>query len=150
LQWDRVQDLIHDGIAEGCELITGGPGKPAGLETGFYARPTIFSRVSNDKTIAVKEIFGPVLVMLGYDTIDDAIATANDTLYGLSAYVSSADIERANGVARKLRAGNVHINGQWGDRTTPFGGYKQSGNGREGGVFGFPDFLEIKAIMGYH
>jgi aldehyde dehydrogenase (NAD+) len=150
LQWEKVQRLIQTGIDEGCRIITGGPGKPAGLETGYYAKPTVFSGVSNDKTIAVEEIFGPVLAILTYDDVDEAIAIANDTLYGLSAYVASSDIDRANSVARRLRAGNVHINGQWGDRTTPFGGYKQSGNGREGGVFGFPDFLEIKAIMGYH
>ena len=150
LQWDKVQGLIQAGIDEDCRMITGGVGKPAGLEVGYYARPTIFSGVTNDKTIAVEEIFGPVLAMMAYDGVDEAIAIANDTLYGLSAYVSSSDINRANAVARRLRAGNVHINGQWGDRTTPFGGYKQSGNGREGGVFGFPDFVEIKAVMGYY
>ncbi len=150
LQWDKVQNLIHAGIKEGCELIAGGPGRPAGLETGYYARPTIFSRVHNDNTIAVEEIFGPVLAILTYRDVDEAVSIANDTLYGLSAYVASSDLDRAKSVARRLRAGNVHINGQWGDRTTPFGGYKQSGNGREGGVFGFPDFLEIKAIMGYY
>ncbi len=150
LHWNRVQGLIQQGIEEGCRVITGGAGKPVGLETGYYARPTIFSGVTNDKTIAVEEIFGPVLAILSYKDVDEAIEIANDTLYGLSAYVASTDIDRANSVARRLRAGNVHINGQWGDRTTPFGGYKQSGNGREGGVYGFPDFVEIKAVMGYY
>jgi len=150
LQWNKVQRLIQAGIDEGCELITGGLGKPAGLDIGYYARPTVFSGVSNDKTIAAEEIFGPVLAILTYDDVDEAVAIANDTLYGLSAYIASSNNDRANSVARRLRAGNVHINGQWGDRTTPFGGYRQSGNGREGGVYGFPDFLEIKAVMGYH
>ncbi|MFC1778670.1 aldehyde dehydrogenase family protein, partial [Pseudomonadota bacterium] len=150
LQWNKVQGLINKGIEEGCEVIIGGPGKPEGLETGYYARPTIFADVSNDKSIAVEEIFGPVFAILTYDDLDQAIDIANDTDYGLSAYVSSTDIDRANTVARRLRAGNVHINGKWGTEPTPFGGYKQSGNGREGGVFGFEDFLEIKAVMGFY
>ena len=150
LQWNKVQGLINKGIEEGCEVIIGGPGKPEGLETGYYARPTIFADVSNDKSIAVEEIFGPVFAILTYYDLDQAIDIANDTDYGLSAYVSSTDIDRANTVARRLRAGNVHINGKWGTEPTPFGGYKQSGNGREGGVFGFEDFLEIKAVMGFY
>jgi len=150
LQWNKVQGLINKGIEEGCEIIIGGPGKPDGLETGYYARPTIFAGVSNDKTIAVEEIFGPVFAILTYDDLDQAIDIANDTEYGLSAYISSSDVDRARAVARRLRAGNVHINGQWGNKPTPFGGYKQSGNGREGGVFGFDDYLEIKAVMGYY
>ncbi|MCP4045791.1 MAG: aldehyde dehydrogenase family protein, partial [Gammaproteobacteria bacterium] len=141
LQWNKVQALINKGIEEGCEVIIGGPGKPEGLETGYYARPTIFANVTNDKTIAVEEIFGPVFAILTYDNLDQAIDIANDTEYGLSAYISTTNIDRGRGVARKLRAGNVHINGQWGNKPTPFGGYKQSGNGREGGVFGFQDFL---------
>jgi aldehyde dehydrogenase (NAD+) len=150
MQWNKIQGLINKGIEEGCEVIIGGPGKPEGLETGYYVRPTIFTGVTNDNSIAVEEIFGPVLAIIAYDDVDEAIEIANDTLYGLSAYVSSTDIDRANAVARRLRAGNVHINGKWGTQTTPFGGYKQSGNGREGGVFGFTDFLEIKAVMGYY
>jgi aldehyde dehydrogenase (NAD+) len=150
LQWNKVQGLINKGIEEGCEVIVGGPGKPEGLETGFYTKPTVFFGVSNDQTIAKEEIFGPVLAILGYDDLEEAITIANDTPYGLAAYVTSSNIERARTVARKLRAGSVRINGQWGDETTPFGGYKQSGNGREGGVFGFPDFLEVKAVMGYY
>ncbi len=150
LQWNKVQALINKGIEEGCEVIIGGPGKPEGLETGYYARPTIFANVTNDQTIAVEEIFGPVFAILTYDNLEQAIDIANDTEYGLSAYISTTNIDRARDVARKLRAGNVHINGQWGNKPTPFGGYKQSGNGREGGVFGFQDFLEIKAVMGYY
>ena len=149
-QWNKVQRLINAGLEEGCDLLVGGPGKPEGLETGYYARPTIFTGVTNDKTIAVEEIFGPVLSILTYEQLDEAIDIANDTLYGLSAYVSSSNLDRANSVARQLRAGNVHINGQWGSEPTPFGGYKQSGNGREGSEYGFEDFLEIKAIMGYY
>jgi aldehyde dehydrogenase (NAD+) len=150
LQWNKVQGLINRGIEEGCEVIIGGPGKPEGLATGYYARPTIFADVSNDKSIAVEEIFGPVFAIMTYNDLDQAIDIANDTDYGLSAYVSSTNIDRATAVARRLRAGNVHINGKWGTEPTPFGGYKQSGNGREGGVFGFEDFLEIKAVMGYY
>lgn len=150
LQWNKIQGLINKGIEEGCEVITGGPGKPDGLETGYYVKPTIFAGVTNDKTIAVEEIFGPVFAIMTYDSEDEAIEIANDTDYGLSAYISSTNIDHANSVARRLRAGNVHINGQWGSKPTPFGGYKQSGNGREGGVFGFEDFLEIKAVMGYY
>lgn len=147
-QWNKIQGLINKGTEEGCELIIGGPGKPEGLETGYYVKPTIFTAVTNDKTIAVEEIFGPVLAILTYDSLDEAIEIANDTDYGLSAYVASTNIERASAVAHRLRAGNVHINGAWGTEPTPFGGYKQSGNGREGGVFGFDDFLETKAVMG--
>jgi len=150
LHWKKVQGLINKGIEEGCEVIIGGLGKPEGLETGYFVKPTIFAGVSNDKTIAIEEIFGPVLAIISYEGLDEAIEIANDTPYGLAAYVTSTDIDRANTVARSLRAGNVHINGEWGDETTPFGGYKQSGNGREGGVFGFGDFLEIKAIVGYY
>lgn len=149
-QWVKVQGLINKGLEEGCKVIVGGPGKPAGLENGYYARPTIFTGVSNDRTIAKEEIFGPVLTILTYQDPEEAIRIANDTLYGLSAYVASGDSDRANSVARSLRAGNVHINGEWGDEPTPFGGYKQSGNGREVGEFGFADFLEIKAVIGYY
>lgn len=149
-QWNKVQGLILKGIEEGCEVIIGGPGKPQGLNTGYYVQPTIFTGVSNDNTIAREEIFGPVLSILTYQNLEQAIDIANDTDYGLSAYVASTNIERASEVARQLRAGNVHVNGSWGSETTPFGGYKQSGNGREGGVFGFEDYLETKAVMGCH
>ncbi len=147
-QWNKIQGLIQKGMEEGCEVLIGGPGKPEGLETGYYVRPTIFAGVNNDMTIAVEEIFGPVLCILTYNNLDEAVDIANDTDYGLSAYVASTNIDRALDVARRLRAGNVHINGSWGTEPTPFGGYKQSGNGREGGVFGFEDFLETKAVMG--
>ena len=150
LQYNKIQGLINKGIEEGCEVLVGGPGKPEGFETGYYVKPTIFTGVTNDKTIAVEEIFGPVFAIMTYDTLDEAIDIANDTEYGLSAYLSSTNLDRANEVANKLRAGNIHINGQWGTEPTPFGGYKQSGNGREGGVFGFADFLEIKAVMGHY
>jgi len=150
LQWGKIQGLIKVGIDEGCELLAGGLGRPEGFETGFYVKPTIFAGVSNDKTIAVEEIFGPVFAIMTYDSLDQAIEIANDTEYGLSAYISSTNSARANEVATHLRAGNIHINGEWGTEATPFGGYKQSGNGREGGVFSFPDFLEIKAVMGHY
>jgi len=147
-QWARVQRYIADGVASGCELVAGGPGKPDGLRTGFYVRPTIFARVTPDMAIAKDEIFGPVLAILSYRDVDEAVDMANDSVYGLSSYVSSRSTRRAAAVARRLRAGDVHINGLWGNRPTPFGGYKQSGNGREGGAFGFEDFLETKAILG--
>lgn len=148
LQWNKIQGLINKGIEEGCELLVGGPGKPKGFETGYYVKPTIFVGVTNDKTIAVEEIFGPVLSILTYESEEEAIEIANDTVYGLSAYVSSTDITHAQSVASRLRAGMVHLNGNWSDKPTPFGGFKQSGNGREGGVFGFEDYLELKVVMG--
>jgi aldehyde dehydrogenase (NAD+) len=149
VQWQKIQGLIERGIAEGAKLVCGGPGKPEGLERGYYVRPTVFSEVSNDMTIAREEIFGPVLAMIPYDSEEEALRIANDTPYGLAAYVQSEDIEHARRVAAKIRAGNIHINDQWGGFAVPFGGYKQSGNGREWGAHGFTDFLEIKAIEGY-
>lgn len=146
LQYDRVQTLIAAAIAEGARLVAGGPGKPEGFAQGHYARPTVFADVTNDMRIAREEVFGPVLVLIAYETEAEAIAIANDTPYGLAAYVQSADPARALAVARQIRAGMVHVNGSdigWG---SPFGGYKLSGNGREGGVFGLEDFCEIKAI----
>ncbi len=148
-QFDKVQGLIQRGIDEGAELVAGGPGRPDGLDKGYYVKPTVFARVSNDMTIAREEIFGPVLVMIPYDSEDQAIDIANDTLYGLSAYVQSGDIERARKVASRLRAGSVHINGAGVDYAAPFGGYKQSGNGREWGELGFEEFLEVKSVLGY-
>ncbi len=148
LQWGRVQSLIGMGIDEGAQVITGGLGKPDGLETGYYTRPTIFAGVTNDMTIAREEIFGPVLSIIGYKDEEDAIAIANDTLYGLAGYVSSADHDRAVAVARRIRAGQIMVNGPAWDINAPFGGYKHSGNGREGGIFGLEDFLETKAIIG--
>jgi len=147
-QYDRIQALIQKGIDEGAELVCGGTGKPDGLRTGWYVKPTVFGSVSNDMTIAREEIFGPVLAILPYETEEEAIALANDTEYGLSGCVYSGDVEHAVAVASKLRTGQVHINGASADFTAPFGGYKRSGNGREWGVEGFEEFLETKALMG--
>ncbi len=147
-QYNKIQGLIQRGIEEGAELVCGGLGKPAGLETGYYVQPTVFARVNNDMTIAREEIFGPVLSILPYETEDEAIAIANDTEYGLSGYVQG-ELKEAQQVARKLRAGMVHINGAPLDPAAPFGGYKKSGIGREWGVYGFEEFLETKAVPGY-
>ena len=147
-QFDKIQRLIQAGIKEGAELVTGGPGRPPGIERGYYVRPTVFANVRNDMTVAREEIFGPVLCILPYDNEEDAIRIANDTVYGLSGYVSSGDPQRALRVASRLRAGNVHLNGAGPDFSAPFGGYKQSGNGREWGPYGFEEFLEVKAVMG--
>lgn len=147
--FDKIQRLIAAGLREGAELVAGGPGRPEGLDRGYYVRPTVFTNVRNEMTIAREEIFGPVLCILPYDDEAQAIAIANDTRYGLSAYVSSGDPARALSVARRLRTGNVHLNGAPVDYAAPFGGYKQSGNGREWGVFGVEEFLEVKAVMGY-
>lgn len=147
-QYERVQKLIGAGIDEGATVLVGGPGKPNGLETGYYVKPTIFTNVTNTMRVAREEIFGPVLVMIPYDSEAEAIAAANDTPYGLSGYVWSGSTERALRVAKALRTGNVHINGGPVDHGAPFGGYKQSGNGREWGIFGLEDFLEVKAIKG--
>ena len=148
-QWRRVQGLIETGIKEGARVLAGGPGRPEGLPRGFYTRPTIFSGVTNNMTIAREEIFGPVLCILPYTDEEEAIRIANDTPYGLSGYVSSGDLDHARAVARRIRAGNVHLNGQGLDTAAPFGGYKQSGLGREWGAFGMEEFLEVKAVMGY-
>jgi aldehyde dehydrogenase (NAD+) len=147
-QWDRIQRLIEAGVAEGARVIAGGPGKPTGLDTGHFVRPTVFSGVSNAMTIAREEIFGPVLAILPYETEEEAVAIANATPYGLAACVWSGDAERALRVAEQLRVGTVQINGAPLDVRAPFGGYKRSGNGREWGVFGLREFLEVKAIMG--
>ena len=148
-QWEKVQALIQKGIDEGATLAAGGTGRPQGLAKGYYARPTVFADVSNDMTIAREEIFGPVLSIIPYDDEDQAIEIANDTPYGLSAYVSSGSLERARRVAARLRTGMVHINGASLDSMAPFGGYKQSGNGREWGPEGIEEFLEMKSIYGY-
>ncbi|MAC36584.1 MAG: aldehyde dehydrogenase family protein [Halieaceae bacterium] len=149
LQWDKIQGLIEAGIAEGAKVVCGGPGLPEGIDRGYYVRPTVFSEVSNDMTVAQQEIFGPVLVMIPYDSEEEAIRIANDTPYGLAGYVQSGDLDHARRIASRIRAGNVHINGASGGFDVPFGGYKQSGNGREWGAHGFTDYLEIKAIEGY-
>jgi aldehyde dehydrogenase (NAD+) len=148
LQFDRVEAYIEKGIVEGAHLIAGGPGRPDGLTTGYYVKPTIFSHVRNDMTIAREEIFGPVLCILPYHTEDDAVKIANDTPYGLAAYVWSRDKIRARRVGNRIRAGQVALNGASGDMQTPFGGFKMSGNGREFGEFGLRDFLEVKAVIG--
>jgi aldehyde dehydrogenase (NAD+) len=148
-QWDKIQTLIHKGIEEGAQVVAGGPGKPAGLETGYYVKPTVLGPVSNDKTVAREEIFGPVLTIIGYDTVEEAVAIANDTPYGLAAYVSGTDVEATRKVASRLRAGQVNINSAATDLMAPFGGFKQSGNGREWGDHAFAEFLEIKAVLGY-
>jgi aldehyde dehydrogenase (NAD+) len=148
-QFDKVQRLIHVGMEEGAQLIAGGPGRPAGMNKGYFVKPTIFADVRNDMTIAREEIFGPVLCMIPYDDEEDAIRIANDSPYGLSGFVSSGDIERARRVARRIRSGNVHINNARVDFGGCFGGYKQSGNGREWGEAGLAEFLELKAIFGY-
>ncbi len=148
-QFAKIQGLIQQGIDEGAELVAGGTGRPEGLGTGYYVKPTIFAGVRNDMAIAREEVFGPVLAILPYDDEDDAVAIANDTVYGLSSYVSSGDLDHARRVARRLRAGMVHINGAGVDRAAAFGGYKQSGNGREWGRFGIEDFLEIKSMFGH-
>ena len=148
LQFKRIQGLIQKGIEEGATLVAGGPGRPEGLVKGYFVRPTVFADVHNDMHIAREEIFGPVLVILPYDTEDDAVRMANDTAYGLSGYVQSASLERARRVASRLRTGMVHLNGASPDFGAPFGGYKQSGNGREWGEHGFREFLEVKAVMG--
>jgi aldehyde dehydrogenase (NAD+) len=148
-QFDKIQRLIEAGIAEGAQLATGGPGRPDGLNRGYYVRPTVFGGVRPEMTIAREEIFGPVLAILTYESEEDAIRLANDTPYGLAAYVQSGDLDRARRVASRLRAGNVHINYPRGDYGAPFGGYKQSGNGREYGEFGLAEFLETKAVIGY-
>jgi aldehyde dehydrogenase (NAD+) len=148
-QFDKIQSLLEAGIKEGATLVAGGPGRPDGIDKGYYIRPTVFADVTNDMTIAREEIFGPVLSIIPYDSEEEAIAIANDTVYGLSSYVTSSDPERARRVGRRIRAGMVHINGTGGDLAAPFGGYKQSGNGREWGRYGFEDFLEVKSMFGY-
>jgi aldehyde dehydrogenase (NAD+) len=149
VQFKRIQGLIHKGIDEGAKLVAGGTGRPDGLARGYFVRPTVFADVDNDMTIAREEIFGPVLSILPYGDEEEAVRIANDTVYGLSGYVQSSDIERARRVAKRLRSGNVHINGAPSDFAAAFGGYKQSGNGREWGEAGFEEFLELKAIFGY-
>jgi len=148
-QWEKIQRLIQAGIDEGATLVTGGVGRPEGLDKGFYVKPTVFANVTNEMTVAKEEIFGPVVSILGYETVDEAVQVGNDTEYGLAAYVSGKDMSKIRDVASKLRAGQVSINGGGGDMMAPFGGYKMSGNGREWGDYGFSEFLEIKAVLGY-
>ena len=149
-QFRKIQRLIEAGIAEGATLAAGGPGRPEGFNRGYYVRPTVFANVKPAMTISREEIFGPVLSILPYDSEEQVIRMANDTVYGLSGYVQSGDLEHARKVASQLRTGNVHLNGAGPDFGAPFGGYKQSGNGREWGEFGLDEFLETKAVMGYN
>jgi aldehyde dehydrogenase (NAD+) len=149
-QWDKIQALIQKGIDEGATLVAGGVGLPEGVNKGFYVRPTIFSDVTNEMTIAREEIFGPVLVIMGTKDEAEAVKIANDTPYGLAGYVSGGTVERARKVGRQIRAGNVNLNGVPNERAAPFGGYKQSGNGREWGKFGLEEYLEAKAIAGFN
>uniref|UniRef100_UPI0006692517 aldehyde dehydrogenase family protein n=1 Tax=Burkholderia cenocepacia TaxID=95486 RepID=UPI0006692517 len=148
-QFDRIQHFIRLGIEEGATLVAGGPGRPEGLADGFYVRPTVFSNVTPGMTIATEEIFGPVLSIMTYRTEDEAVALANDSVYGLAAYVQSKDLERARRIAARLRVGNVHINYPAWNPAAPFGGYKRSGNGREYAEFGLVEYLETKGTTGY-
>lgn len=149
-QFNKVQTLIQSAIDEGAQVLAGGPGRPKGFEQGYFVRPTIFSHVTNNMTIAQEEVFGPVLVMIAYKDEEEAIAIANDTPYGLAAFIQSGDMDKAMAISRRLRAGMVRINGTDIGYASPFGGYKLSGNGREGGTFGLEDFCEIKAVSYPH
>jgi aldehyde dehydrogenase (NAD+) len=146
-QYNSIQEYIQKGLDEGAELIAGGLGRPEGLEKGYYVKPTVFV-TTNDKVVAREEIFGPVLVMIGYDGLDDAVEIANDSTFGLGGYVVGEDLETCRKVAKRMRTGAIWVNGGF-DFHAPFGGYKRSGNGREWGEFGFHEYLEIKAIIGY-
>jgi aldehyde dehydrogenase (NAD+) len=148
-QFDKVQGLIERGIQEGATVVCGGAGRPAGFNRGYFVRPTVFADVTSDMTIAREEIFGPVLSMLSYESEEQAVEMANATTYGLAGYVQSGDIAHARRIGAQLRAGRIYLNGAPANQSAPFGGYKQSGNGREHGVFGFEEFLEVKAVLGY-
>ncbi len=148
-QFEKIQDLIESGIKEGATLVTGGPGRPADLNRGYYVRPTVFANVTPDMRIAREEIFGPVLSIMPYETLEQAVDLANDTVYGLASYIQAKDMHKAREVAARMRTGNVYINYPAWDAGLPFGGYKQSGNGREYAEYGLDDFLEIKGIAGY-
>ena len=148
-QWDKIQAHIRSGIEEGATVVAGGLGKPEGLDIGYYVKPTVLSGVNNQMTVAREEIFGPVLTILGYETVEQAVEIANDTPYGLAAYISGSNPEATRQIAARLRAGQVNINSAEIDVMAPFGGFKQSGNGREWGDFAFAEFLEIKAVLGF-
>ncbi|MEX0297483.1 MAG: aldehyde dehydrogenase family protein, partial [Kordiimonas sp.] len=150
VQYEKVSGLIQVGVDEGARLVAGGPGKPEGLDSGYFVKPTVFADVTPEMTIAREEIFGPVLSIIGYKDEEEAVRIANDSPYGLSGAVYSADPERARKVAAKMRTGMVYINGAAGDLSAPFGGYKQSGNGREWGDHAFADFLETKSVLGFN
>ncbi|MET0269945.1 MAG: aldehyde dehydrogenase family protein, partial [Sphingomonas sp.] len=144
---NSIQDYIRKGIAEGATLVAGGPDRPEGIEKGWFVRPTVFV-VTNDMVVAREEIFGPVLVIIGYDDVDHAVEIANDSNFGLAGYVSGADLEQCRAIGRRLRAGWIGLNGGF-DFHAGFGGYKRSGNGREWGEFGFHEYLEVKSLLGY-
>jgi len=148
-QWDKIQDLIQKGIDEGARLVAGGPGLPEGVNRGYFVRPTVFADVSNDMTIARQEIFGPVLSIIPFDSEEEAVGIANDTIYGLTNYVQTRDGARRNRLARQLRAGMVEMNGQGRGRGSAFGGVKASGRAREGGVWGLEEFMDSKQISGW-
>jgi aldehyde dehydrogenase (NAD+) len=148
-QFEKVQHMISQGIEEGATLVTGGPGRPEGISKGYFVKPTVFAGVRNNMRIAREEVFGPVLCIIPYEDENDAIRIANDSPYGLSGYVTSQNLDRARRVAKRIRSGNVHINGARLDFASCFGGYKQSGNGREWGEAGLEEFLELKAVFGY-
>jgi aldehyde dehydrogenase (NAD+) len=149
VQYNKIQGLIQAGIDEGATLVTGGTGRPEGLNRGYYVRPTVFANVTPEMRIAKEEIFGPVISILTYKSEEEVVAEANNTVYGLASYIQSADRKRAQDLAKKMRTGNVYINYPNGDMSAPFGGYKQSGNGREWGKWGLEEFLEIKGIVGF-
>ena len=148
-QYDKILDLIQSGIDEGATLVTGGTDRPKGLNKGYFIKPTIFTDVSNNMRIAKEEIFGPVLSIIPFEDEEEAISIVNATSYGLGNYVQTQDKEKARRVARQFRSGGVYINGNSADPGTPFGGYRQSGNGREGGTWGIEEYLEIKTITGW-
>jgi aldehyde dehydrogenase (NAD+) len=149
VQFDKIQNLINKGVEEGAKLVAGGPGRPEGLNRGYYVKPTVFADVTQNMTIYNEEIFGPVLSIMPFTNEDHAVELANDTNYGLTNYVQSEDNEKRNRVARRLRSGMVEMNGLPRSSGSPFGGYKQSGNGREGGIWGLEDFLEVKSVSGW-
>jgi aldehyde dehydrogenase (NAD+) len=148
-QFNRVQTMIEAGLSEGAKLVCGGPGRVPGFDKGFYTRPTVFSQVDSSMRIAQEEIFGPVLCIIPYDSVDEAVAIANDTVYGLGAHVQGQNLELARSVALRIRSGQVLLNYPAWNPMAPFGGYKRSGNGREYGIHGFEEYLEIKAIVGF-
>ena len=149
LQFNKVQGLIKSGIDDGASLLAGGLGRPEGLSCGYYVRPTVFANVTSNMAVFKEEIFGPVLTMLPFDSEEQAITLANDTAYGLTNYVQTEDLDKVRRVSRRLRSGMVENNGERFAPGSPFGGYKQSGNGREGGAFGIEEFLEVKAVSGW-
>ncbi|WP_062219060.1 aldehyde dehydrogenase family protein [Aureimonas sp. D3] len=149
-QYERIQTMIETGVAEGAKLVTGGAGRPDGIDAGLFARPTIFSEVRSDMAIAREEIFGPVLAILPYDSVEEAIEIANDTIYGLGAHVHGTNMDQVRDVAGQIRAGQVHLNAPVWDPNAPFGGYKRSGNGREYGREGMEEYLETKSVLGYY